>query len=98
MFSWSEETFLRNTEGSPIRRIGFEKWQRNIAVALGNAPYNEQSIRLLKERRGCVSDLVDRHIDWAIAQQQSKQQAASSDSRQQARLIRVVEKGLTRDA
>ncbi len=55
LFGWSEETFLRNTEGSPIRRIGFEKWQRNIAVALGNAPYDEQSILLLKERRGSVS-------------------------------------------
>ena len=98
LFGWSEETFLRNTEGSPIRRIGFEKWQRNIAVALGNAPYDEQSILLLKERRGSVSDLVDRHIDWALKRQQEKQQASHAKNRQQARLIRVIEKGLPRDA
>ncbi|HCS81576.1 MAG TPA: tRNA epoxyqueuosine(34) reductase QueG, partial [Alteromonas macleodii] len=98
LFGWSEETFLRNTEGSPIRRIGFEKWQRNIAVALGNAPYDEQSILLLKERRGSVSDLVDRHIDWALKRQQEKQQASDAKNRQQARLIRVIEKGLPRDA
>ncbi|CAA0282508.1 putative Fe-S electron transport protein [Alteromonas infernus] len=72
LFSWSEETFLQSTEGSPIRRIGYQKWQRNIAVALGNAPYNEESIQLLKERHGTVSELVDRHIDWALQQQQKK--------------------------
>lgn len=98
LFSWSEETFLQNTEGSPIRRIGYQKWQRNIAVALGNAPYNEESIKLLKERHGTVSELVDRHIDWALQQQQKKQAAYEAQNRQQQRLIRVIEKGLPRDA
>jgi epoxyqueuosine reductase len=97
LFSWSEETFLKNTEGSPIRRIGFEKWQRNIAVALGNAPYNETSIALLKEKRGMVSDRVDRHIDWALDQQLNRK-IDIQESRQQKRLIRAVEKGLPRDA
>ncbi len=100
LFSWSEETFLANTEGSPIRRIGFEKWQRNIAVALGNAPYNKDSIRLLETRKGCVSDRVDRHIEWALSQQYKKDEAhqAAQLNRQQQRLIRAVEKGLPRDA
>jgi len=98
LFSWSEETFLANTEGSPIRRIGYEKWQRNIAVALGNAPFNEMSIQLLTQRRGMVSDLVDRHIDWALAQQQAKASSETDATRQQKRLIRAIEKGLPRDA
>ncbi|BCO20764.1 epoxyqueuosine reductase [Alteromonas sp. KC3] len=98
LFSWSEETFLANTEGSPIRRIGYEKWQRNIAVALGNAPFNEMSIQLLIQRRGMVSDLVDRHIDWALAQQQAKASSETDATRQQKRLIRAIEKGLPRDA
>ena len=98
LFSWSEETFLANTEGSPIRRIGYEKWQRNIAVAPGNAPFNEMSIQLLTQRRGMVSDLVDRHIDWALAQQQTKASSETDATRQQKRLIRAIEKGLPRDA
>jgi epoxyqueuosine reductase len=98
LFSWSEETFLSNTEGSPIRRIGYEKWQRNIAVALGNASYSSEIIMLLNERRGTVSDLVDRHIDWALQQQGLKKSALELQNRQQHRLIRVIEKGLPRDA
>ena len=98
LFSWSEETFLANTEGSPIRRIGYEKWQRNIAIALGNAPFNEMSIQLLIQRRGMVSDLVDRHIDWALAQQHAKASSETDATRQQKRLIRAIEKGLPRDA
>lgn len=97
LFSWSEETFLKNTEGSPIRRIGYEKWQRNIAVALGNAPFNETSISLLKEKRGMVSDRVDRHINWALDQQLNRK-IDIQENRQQKRLIRAVEKGLPRDA
>ena len=66
-FEWSESQFLKNTEGSPIRRIGYAQWQRNIAVALGNAPASEELIALLERRRGRVSALVDEHIDWALA-------------------------------
>ena len=100
LFSWSEETFLSNTEGSPIRRIGYEKWQRNIAVALGNAPFDANSVMLLEERKGAVSELVDRHIDWALTQQYAKRDTLdkSEATRQQQRLIRAVEKGLPRDA
>ena len=100
LFSWSEETFLHNTLGSPIRRIGYEKWQRNIAVAIGNAAYSEDSIAILRARRGMVSNQVDRHIDWAIEQLhvKSTQEKGDEAPRQQKRLIRVVEKGLPRDA
>lgn len=66
LFSWSEEEFLRKTEGSAIRRIGFECWQRNIAVALGNAPRDEKIIFALKEKLNSATPLVKEHIEWAL--------------------------------
>jgi len=69
LFDWTEEAFLKNTEGSAIRRIGYECWQRNITVALGNAPRNEKIIDALKKRRNGSSPMVKEHIDWALQQQ-----------------------------
>ncbi len=69
-FCWDEATFLRNTEGSAIRRNGYELWQRNIAVALGNAPADERIRQTLLRQRDSASELVKEHIDWAVAQQQ----------------------------
>jgi epoxyqueuosine reductase len=71
LWAWDEAAFLRHTEGSPIRRIGFERWQRNLAVALGNAlragaPAAVREALLAK--RDAASDLVREHIDWALAQ------------------------------
>nr|WP_063366929.1 tRNA epoxyqueuosine(34) reductase QueG [Pseudoalteromonas luteoviolacea] len=94
LFAWDEATFLKNTEGSPIRRIGHERWQRNLAVGLGNANYDAQIVTVLNEKLPHVSDLVQEHIQWAIDQQHLKQH----DERKKARLIRIVEKGLPRDA
>lgn len=71
LFQWSEEEFLRNTEGSPIRRIGYERWLRNLAVGLGNAPRSEAIVTALTERRAHCSALVAEHIDWALAQQRN---------------------------
>jgi epoxyqueuosine reductase len=68
LFNWDEETFLKKTEGSAIRRIGFERWQRNIAVALGNSKATDEVITLLKTKRKTSSALVAEHIDWALAQ------------------------------
>ena len=71
LWAWREDEFLRVTEGSAIRRIGFERWQRNLAVALGNAlaATGEAAIaRALSERRQSASDLVREHIDWALQQ------------------------------
>ncbi|MBC5765691.1 tRNA epoxyqueuosine(34) reductase QueG [Ramlibacter albus] len=70
LFAWSEEEFLRRTEGSPIRRIGHERWLRNIAVAMGNAlrAGEDEAIRVaLASRRETASPLVREHIDWALA-------------------------------
>ena len=71
LFAWSEATFLDKTAGSPIRRIGYECWLRNIAVALGNAPASLSVIAALKARRDHPSALVREHVAWALEQQQA---------------------------
>ncbi len=68
LFDWDETTFLRRFEGSPIRRIGYERWQRNIAVALGNATPTAEHITALKNKKAQSSPLVEEHIDWALEQ------------------------------
>lgn len=99
LFGWDEARFLRVTEGSAIRRIGHLRWLRNVAVALGNAPWAPENLTALEQRRG-EHPLLDEHIDWAIAQQRQKRaaQAVEVQSAQQQRLVRAVEKGLPRDA
>jgi epoxyqueuosine reductase len=69
LFSWSEAEFLKYTEGSAIRRIGYECWLRNIAVALGNAPADRAIVRALKSRSEHSSELVKEHVQWALAKQ-----------------------------
>lgn len=66
LFAWDEDTFLRRTEGSPIRRIGYECWLRNIAVALGNAPASIKVHDALKARQQHPSSLVREHVLWAL--------------------------------
>lgn len=68
LFLWDEQTFLAKTEGSAIRRIGYERWQRNLAVALGNAPTCDEIKQALQRQRKTSSALVKEHIDWAIKQ------------------------------
>jgi len=68
LFAWSEAEFLRFTEGSPIRRIGHERWLRNVAVALGNAlrAGDQGAIEALSARRDDASALVREHVEWAL--------------------------------
>ena len=66
LFGWGEGEFLAKTEGSAIRRIGHERWLRNIAVALGNAPASAQSIAALNARLAHPSALVREHVEWAL--------------------------------
>jgi epoxyqueuosine reductase len=71
LFGWSKDQFLRHTEGSPIRRIGHERWLRNVAVAIGNAlrRADEPALRdALQARRDDPSELVREHVAWALAQ------------------------------
>ncbi|WP_088956294.1 tRNA epoxyqueuosine(34) reductase QueG [Variovorax sp. HW608] len=68
LFAWSEEEFLRHTEGSPIRRIGHERWLRNVAIALGNAlrAGDESARAALETRLSHPSALVREHVEWAL--------------------------------
>ncbi len=68
LFAWTEEEFLKNTEGSAIRRIGYECWLRNIAVALGNAPRGDAVTVSLRTRTNHSSGLVREHVAWALSQ------------------------------
>jgi epoxyqueuosine reductase len=70
LFAWTEAEFLQRTEGSAIRRIGYECWLRNIAVALGNAPTSPAVVQALELRRAHPSALVREHVQWALEQHQ----------------------------
>ena len=72
VFAWDEAAFLKHTEGSAIRRIGHERWLRNIAVALGNAPYSESIVSALEAKLEHPSDLTKEHVLWAIAKQSER--------------------------
>ena len=67
LFAWSEDEFLTKLQGSAIRRIGHQRWLRNIAVGLGNAPTSEAVVRALQGRRDDASTLVREHVAWALA-------------------------------
>jgi epoxyqueuosine reductase len=70
LFAWTEQEFLAHTEGSPIRRIGYERWLRNVAVALGNAlrVRDDAALRAaLRSRAEHPSPLVREHVAWALA-------------------------------
>lgn len=69
LLGWSEAEFLQRTEGSPLRRLGHERWLRNIAVALGNAPADNVLRTALQGRSDHPSALVREHIAWALARQ-----------------------------
>jgi epoxyqueuosine reductase len=68
LFGWNESEWLDKTEGSAIRRIGYERWLRNIAVALGNAKKTPKVLTALNKRRESESKLVAEHVAWALAQ------------------------------
>ena len=69
LFAWTEEEFDKRLEGSAIRRIGHERWLRNIAVALGNAPRSEAARSALLTRASHLSELVREHVAWALERQ-----------------------------
>jgi len=68
LFSWTEAEFLQRLEGSPIRRIGYECWLRNIAIALGNAETSQKIVASLKDQLEHSSELVREHVQWALEQ------------------------------
>ncbi len=68
LFAWTEADFLAKTEGSAIRRIGYQRWLRNIAVALGNAMPDVRVEAALRARIDDPSETVREHVTWALAQ------------------------------
>lgn len=94
LFLWDEATFLKNMEGSAIRRIGHLQWLRNLSIAMGNAPFALDIVDALSQRVG-LSSVLDEHIDWALKRQHAQMPVKSTKLE---RLIRIVEKGLPRDA
>jgi epoxyqueuosine reductase len=93
LWQWHESEFLQHTEGSPIRRIGFEKWQRNLAVALGNAPYSSAIVSALSHQFDGASALVQEHITWAL-QEQERKRSLNPRTLKTERLIRCIDKGM----
>tara|TARA_X000000368_G_C23048648_1_gene720309 strand:- start:629 stop:1705 length:1077 start_codon:yes stop_codon:yes gene_type:complete len=73
LFMWSEEEFLKKTQGSPIRRAGYESWLRNIAIALGNAQSSVEVLRALHSKKDDPSEIVKEHVNWAIDQHKNKE-------------------------
>jgi epoxyqueuosine reductase len=71
LLAWDEADFNERLAGSPIRRIGHERWLRNIAVALGNAPTSQEVLLALNSRRNHPSALVREHVEWAFSRHQA---------------------------
>jgi epoxyqueuosine reductase len=67
LFAWSEDEFNQRLQGSPIRRIGYERWLRNLAVGLGNAPTSLHVLAALRSRMDHPSALVREHVLWALS-------------------------------
>ena len=80
LFAWTVDEFEQRLAGSPIRRIGFERWLRNIAIALGNAPCSREVLAALQGRRDDPSALVREHVAWALARHESGSALGSSGS------------------
>lgn len=82
VFAWSEADFLERTQGSAIRRIGYECWLRNIAVALGNAPSTPEIVSALVSRRDHPSELVREHVAWALDQHRGTRMSNHEEHKQ----------------
>jgi epoxyqueuosine reductase len=71
LFAWSEAEFDERLQGSPIRRIGYERWLRNLAVGLGNAPTSSEIVAALRSKRNYPSALVREHVEWALSRHEA---------------------------
>jgi len=72
LFAWSQPEFESRMAGSAIRRIGYERWSRNLAVGLGNAEHADDIVAALDTRRDDSSPLVREHVEWALREQDRK--------------------------
>ncbi len=90
LFGWSEDTFLSRTEGSAIRRIGYPRWQRNIAVALGNAPMTRPSSTALRRHAEHPDPMVREHVEWALERQHALIRPCAGRRARSAQCVRRI--------
>ena len=98
LWRWNEQQFLSRLEGSPIRRIGYQSWLRNLAVAIGNSDYSAETIQLLKDKLTEANSMVQEHIHWAINQLEHNKSQTLCHTDKTQKLLNCVTKMLTRDA
>jgi epoxyqueuosine reductase len=101
LWEWTEDEFLNRFQGSPIRRIGYQNWLRNLAVAIGNSEFEARTIKLLTEKKQFVNAMVKTHIDWAIDQMNQKGKPNNSlnfENQKKSKLINCITSMLPRDA
>jgi epoxyqueuosine reductase len=79
LFQWTRDEWLERTEGSAIRRIGYDRWLRNIAVALGNAETTDAVVNALESKTRHDSEMVRNHVEWALARHRARPKAADND-------------------
>lgn len=72
LWQWREADFMKNTQGSPLRRTGYVNFLRNIAIGLGNANASSEVMIQLHSKLGIHSDMLDEHINWALLEQRTK--------------------------
>ena len=72
LWQWQEAEFLKNTQGSPLRRTGYVNFLRNIAIGLGNANGSLETVEQLQSKLGIHNPMLDEHIEWALLEQQNK--------------------------
>ena len=79
LLGWDETTFLAHTRGMALRRVNYQQWVRNLAVAAGNAPPDPAIVAALEQRRETAGTMVREHIDWALERQRAPQNGVSTN-------------------
>ncbi|PCI71074.1 MAG: tRNA epoxyqueuosine(34) reductase QueG [Gammaproteobacteria bacterium] len=92
LLAWNENTFLVSFEGSPIRRIGYQNWLRNLAVAIGNSPASKTNISALMDKQSDTNEMVSEHFDWAINLQSAHLIDDKREHKRNSKLIRTIKK------
>ena len=98
LWQWKETDFLNNFQGSPIRRIGYQSWLRNLAVAIGNSTYHIETIKHLELKKSEANEMVTEHINWAINQLEKNKLNEKVMNKKTQKLINCVTNMLPRDA
>ncbi|PHS20025.1 MAG: tRNA epoxyqueuosine(34) reductase QueG [Kangiella sp.] len=92
LLAWDEKNFLSNFEGSPIRRIGYQSWLRNLAVAIGNSPASKANIDALLYKQKDANEMASEHFDWAINLQNTHLIDDKREHKRNRKLIRTIKK------